>query len=106
MTKEELYFELTGTEKPTHITGREEVIIEKCLDIINRKSDTNLTDEQYIKIFDKFRKEFTNTADDNRLKEWGNTDTKIRDIKIKGAKFMIESRSDGIKLKTFIDSII
>ena len=34
-TKEQLYYRLTGTETPQFITEREEVIINKCLDLIN-----------------------------------------------------------------------
>jgi len=64
-----------------------------------------LTNEKYIRIFDKFRKEFTCIADDKQLKEWGNSNEEIEHIKIREAKKMIRFKEDGIKLKTFIDSI-
>jgi len=37
MTKPELLYMLTGTETPKHLTERENVLIDKCLAIINEK---------------------------------------------------------------------
>lgn len=65
-----------------------------------------LTDEQYIKVFNKFRKEFTCTASDSQLKKWGHSNKAIRLIKIEMAKSIIKLREDGIRLKIFIDSIV
>ena len=39
MTKQELYYKLTGTENPRFITEREEIIITKCLDLINERDE-------------------------------------------------------------------
>ena len=39
MTKQELYYKLTGTENPRFITEREEIIITKCLDLINKSNE-------------------------------------------------------------------
>jgi len=55
MTKDYLYYKLTGTEIPKFINERENIIIDKCLEIINdrelelfeRNSDYNKLDEKY-----------------------------------------------------------
>lgn len=39
MTKPELLYKLTGTEKPRFITERENAIIDKCLDLINEPKE-------------------------------------------------------------------
>jgi len=55
MTKEDLYYKLTGTEIPKFINERENIIIDKCLVIINdrelelyeRNSEHNELEKKY-----------------------------------------------------------
>jgi hypothetical protein len=62
----------------------------------------NLTDEQYIELYDEFRLKTTAKASDAQLKFWGHSDEDIVQIKIKTIKQVIQLHDIGIEIGAYI----
>lgn len=56
------------------------------------------TDEQLIEIYDHYGASFFGKGDDKQLKEWGNSDERIREIKIECVKFILNWNKKGIEM--------
>jgi hypothetical protein len=56
------------------------------------------TDEQLIEIYDHYGASFFGKGDDKQLKEWGNSDERIREIKIECVKFKLNWNKEGIDM--------
>lgn len=64
-----------------------------------------LTNEQYTAIFIKFRTKLTSVADDATLKEWGHSEERIKEIKIRKGKCLVELYEDGMEVQRYLDSL-
>ncbi len=62
----------------------------------------NLTDKQYVELFDEFRLKTTTTASDTQLKHWGYSNEDIIKIKIRTIKEVLELQKIGIQIGTYI----
>jgi len=56
------------------------------------------TDEKLIEIYDHYGASFFGKGDDKQLKEWGNSDERIREIKIKCVKCKLNWNKEGIEV--------
>ena len=74
MKRDNLLYKLTGTETPKFITERENVIIDKCLRLINDlESDVNNLDISFVSdsAFNKTKKLLKELTDDERMELFG-----------------------------------
>jgi len=55
-------------------------------------------DEMLIEIYEHYGASFFFKADDQKLKEWGNSDEKIREIKIESVMNKLNSSKQGIEI--------
>lgn len=60
--------------------------------------ELNLSDDQYINIYDVYREELTNIANDEQLKKWGYTEKDIKSLKIRNSKDILKTYGTGIKI--------
>ena len=56
------------------------------------------TDEQLIEIYDHYGASFFGKGDDKQLKEWGNSEEKIREIKIECVNFKLNWNKEGVEM--------
>jgi hypothetical protein len=56
------------------------------------------TDEQLIEIYDQYGSSFFGKGDDKQLKGWGNSDQRIREIKIECVKSKLNWNKEGIEM--------
>ena len=64
-----------------------------------------ITDDQKVQIYDEFREEFNLAAPDSQLRDWGNTEDRIKEIKLEGVDWLLHNISKGHKVQQFVDRI-
>lgn len=62
-------------------------------------------DEKYIEIYDKLGCEEFGKGDDQQLKEWGNSDDRIREIKTESVKGRLEWYKTGIECYKLLNEL-
>lgn len=63
----------------------------------------DVSDEILIKVYDEFGHKYFAKGSDEELKEWGNSDEKIREIKVHSVRCLLDFNKDGIKAYELIN---
>jgi hypothetical protein len=63
------------------------------------------TDEQYIEIYNKKGSGFWGKGDDEQLKEWGNSEDEIRQMKIKCVKCKLKFGDSEIEIYKMMNEL-
>lgn len=64
-----------------------------------------ITDKQYIEVYDKIGHKYFCKGSDNKLREWGNSEEKIRQIKINCVKHDLEWSKQGINTYKLLNEL-
>ena len=62
-------------------------------------------DEKYIEVYDKLGCKEFGKGDDQQLRDWGNSEDRIREIKIECVKSRLELYKTGIECYKFMNEI-
>ena len=63
------------------------------------------TDEQYIILYDKLGSKYFGKGDDEQLREWGNSEERIREIKIQSVECHLNFYNRGVEAYKLLNEI-
>lgn len=89
--------ELIDWYKALIITCMEEYRSQPSPVLLLPPSDDAIADEQYIEVYNKLGNKHYSKGSDQELKEWGNSDERIREIKIECVKSELKWHKKGIE---------